>query len=173
MENKRFKILRWVPITSLLLSLLGCHPAALIVPSYIQNVGVALFENKTSYYGLDTIFTQATILQFQEDGRLPLVDSNQADLVVKATIRQFVIEPQMYDPNTNYVQQYRLSIVYDLAAVDEQEKKAFVEDTGKIHSIFYYTPQYTGAPSETQDQAVSQLAADTALIIVRRVLEGF
>lgn len=145
----------------------------MIVPSYIQNVGVALFENKTSYYGLDTIFTKATILQFQQDGRLPLVNSDQADLVVKAVIRQYVQEPQMYDPNTNYVLQYRLSIVYDLAAVDIQEKKTFVEDTGKIHSYYFYTPQYSGAPSQTMDQAVSQLAQDTAYIIVRRVLEGF
>ncbi len=173
MENKRFKILRWVPITGLLLSMLGCHPAAMIVPSYIQNVGVALFENKTSYYGLDTIFTQATIKEFQQDGRLPYVDSAGADLVVKATIRQFVLEPQMYDPNTNYVLQYRVSVVYDLAAIDTQEKKTFVEDTGKIHSEYYYTAQYTGAPSQTQDQAVSQLADDTAYTIVRRVLEGF
>ncbi|HJT23556.1 MAG TPA: LPS assembly lipoprotein LptE, partial [bacterium] len=114
---KKGKILRWLPITGLLVSMLGCHPAALIVPSYIQSVGVSLFENKTSYFGLDTLFTQAAIRQFQEDGRLPLVDSDKADLVVKAVIRQYVQEPQMYDPKTNYVLQYRLSVVYDLAAV--------------------------------------------------------
>jgi len=169
---KKWKAFRWVPITVLLVSMLGCHPAALIVPSYLQNVGISLFENKTSYFGLDTLFTQATIRRFQQDGRLPLVDSDKADLLVKAVIREYIQEPQMYDPKTNYVLEYRLSIVYDLAAVDQQEKKTFVEDTGRIHSIYFYTPQYTGAPSETMDQAVSQLADDTAYTIVRRVLEG-
>ncbi len=165
--------MRWFPITVLLLSMLGCHPAALVVPSYLQSVGVYLFENKTSYFGLDTLFTQATIRQFQQDGRLPLVDSDKADLVVKAVIREYIQEPQMYDPKTNYVLQYRLSVVYDLAAVDQQEKKTFVEDNGRIHSIYFYTPQYIGAPSETMDQAVSQLADDAAHTIVRRVLEGY
>ncbi len=149
----------------------GCHPAALVVPSYIQSVGVALVDNRTSYYGLDTIFTQAIIHQFQIDGRLPVVDPDKADMVVKMTLRQYVQEPQMYATN-NYVLEYRLSVVYDLAAVDEQEKKTFVEDDNKIHSYFFYTPQYTGAPNMTMDQAVTQLAGDTAYVVVRRVLEG-
>lgn len=173
MKKLKFKIFPWVPMAGLLLAMTGCHPAALIVPSYLQNVGVSLFENKTSYYGLDTIFTQATMKQFQQDGRLPLADSDKADLVVKAVIREYIQEPQMYDPNTNYVLQYQLSVVYDLAAIDQVEKKTIVEDTNKVHSIYFYTPQYTGAPSETMQQAVSQLADDTAYTIVRRVLEGY
>ena len=173
MKKIKPKIFPWIPLAGLLLAMTGCHPAALIVPSYLQNVGVSLFENKTSEFGLDTLFTQATIRQFQEDGRLPLVDSDKADLVVKVVIRDFVKEPQMYDTKTNYVLQYRLSVVYDLAAVDQQEKKTFVEDTGRIHSIYFYTPQYVGAPSQTMDQAVSQLADDTAHTIVRKVLEGY
>ena len=149
MQNKSLKILRWVPITVLLVSMLGCHPAALIIPSYIQNVGVDHFDNKTSYYALDTIFTQSTIRQFQEDGRLPLEDPEKADLRVKVTIRQFIQEPQLYDPKSNLVLQYRLSVVYDLAAIDQKENKTLAEDTGKVHSIFFFTPQYVGAPSVT------------------------
>ncbi len=57
-----------------LVFLAGCHPAALVIPSYIQTVGVQLFDNRTSYYGLDTLFTAATIRQFQIDGRLPIAD---------------------------------------------------------------------------------------------------
>lgn len=169
---KKRNALRWLPISLLLVSMLGCHPAALVVPSYIQSIGVVLVDNKTSFYGLDTVFTKALIHQFQIDGRLPVVDPDKADMVVKMSIRQYVQEPQMYDPKTNYVLQYRLSIVYDLAAVDEQEKKAFLEDTNKIHSYYFYTPQNTGAPNMTMDQAVSMLADDTAFIVVRRVLEG-
>ena len=157
---------------SLICFLVGCHPAPLIVPSYIQSVGVETFDNQTSYFGLDTVFTQAVIRQFQTDGRLPLEDPAKADLKVKVVIRQFIQEPQVYDSKTNFVLQYRLSVVYDLAAVDQREKKTFVEDTNKIHSIFFYTPQYIGAPSETMDQATTQLAQDTAYVVVRRVLEG-
>ncbi len=150
----------------------GCHPAALIIPSYIKSVGVALVENKTSYYGFETLFTQSIIRQFQIDGRLPVETADQADLVVKVVIKQYIREPIFYSNTTNYVLQYRLSVVYDLAAIDQREKKTFLEDTGKIHSIYFYTPQYTGAIPETEDQADAQLADDMAYTIVRRVLEG-
>jgi hypothetical protein len=155
-----------------LVFLAGCHPAALIIPSYLQTVGVQLVDNRTSYYGLDTIFTESLIRQFQEDGRIPLAPPDQADLVVKLIIKQFNIDPLFYAPTTNYVLQYRISITYDLAAVDQREKKTFLEDTNKIHSYYYYTPQYYGAIVQTQDQAVTSLADDTALVVVRRVLEG-
>jgi hypothetical protein len=151
----------------------GCHPAALVIPSYIQSVGVQLFDNRTSYFGLETLFTQTTIREFQMDGRLPLEDPDKADLLVKVVIRQYDKVPVFNDPKTNAVLQYRLSITYDLAAVDQKEKKTFVEDNGKIHSYYYYTPQYNGAINQTEDQAVSQLASDMSHTIVRRVLEGY
>jgi hypothetical protein len=167
-----FGKLRLACFSLLLAGIAGCHPAALVVPSYIKSVGVELIKNQTSYYGLDTIFTQALIRQFQVDGRLPLETADQSDLAVRIVIKQYIREPQFYAPTTNYVLEYRLSVVYDLAAVDQREKKTFLEDTGKVHSIYFYTPQYTGAVPETEDQAVSQLATDMAYTVVRRVLEG-
>ncbi|HEY5038282.1 MAG TPA: LPS assembly lipoprotein LptE, partial [bacterium] len=78
-----------------------------------------------------------------------------------------------FDPKTNVVLQYQLSVVYDIAAVDQREKKTFSEDVGRTSSVYYYTPQYVGAASETKDQAISRMAGDIAQSIVRRVLEGF
>lgn len=153
--------------------LAGCHPAVMIVPSYVQTVGVELFQNRTSFFGLENLFTQATIRQFQTDGRLPLEDPSRADLVVKVVIRQLDKIPAYFDPKTNAVLQYRLSVTYDIASVDQKEKKTFFEDNGKVHSYYYYTPDYVGAVNQTEDQAMAQLADDMARTIVRRVLEGY
>jgi len=158
-------------VPSLLLT--GCHPAALVVPSYIQTVGVDLVQNKTSYFGIDTLFTESLIHNFQMDGRLPLEDASKSDLQIKVVIQKYDKIPVLNDPKTNAVLQYQLSITYDLAAIDQKEKKTFVEETGKIHSYYYYTPQYIGAVNQTEDQAVSQLADDMSHNIVRRVLEGY
>ena len=160
-------------MVALVLALGGCHPAPLIVPSYIQNVGVAIFQNQTSYYGLDTSFTQATIRAFQLDGRLALEDPDKSDLVVKVVIRKYIEEPIFFDPKSNNVLQYRLSVVYDLASVDQREKKTFLEDKERVHSVYYYTPDYTGAVTETKDQALARLADDMGRSIARRVLTGY
>jgi hypothetical protein len=152
---------------------MSCHPAVLIVPSYVKTVGVELFQNRTSYYGIETLFTEATIRQFQTDGRLPIEDPGRADLVVKVVIRQLDKMVAYYDPKTNAPLQYRLSVTYDIASVDQREKKSFFEDNGKVHSYYYYTPQYVGAVTQTEDQAMAQLADDMSRTIVRRVLEGY
>ena len=153
--------------------MVGCHPAVLVVPSYVQTIGVELFQNRTSFFGLETLFTQATIRQFQTDGRLPIDDPSRADLVVKVVIRQLDKIPAYFDPKTNAVLQYRLDVTYDIASVDQKEKKTFFEDNGKVHSYYYYTPQYVGAVTQTEEQALAQLADDMARTIVRRVLEGY
>ncbi len=153
--------------------LTGCHPAALVVPSYVQSVGVSTFENSTSYYGLDTVLTQATVRQIQIDGRLPLENPERADLVVKAVIREYVEQPIFFDTKTNNVLQYQITVVYDLAAIDRRENKIFIEDKNRRHSVYYYTPQYTGAISQTKDDSVSQLADEVGRSIVRRVLQGY
>ena len=153
--------------------LAGCHPAALIIPSYIQSVGVELVQNKTSQFGLETLFTQAIIREFQTDGRLPIEDPDKADLTVRIIIHQFDQFPVFNDTTTNATLQYRLSVTYDLAAVDKREKKTFVEDDKKVHSYYYYSPLYVGAITQTEDQAITQMADDMAHLIVRRVLEGY
>ncbi len=141
--------------------LAGCHPAELIVPSYIQTVGVELVQNQTSYFGLDTMmtFTEDITQQFQIDGRLPIDDPERSDLVVRVIIRKYTEDPMFYDPKTNNVLQYRLSITYDLASLDKREKKTFLEDKNVIHSVFYYTPDFSGAITETKEQAQARLMA--------------
>lgn len=161
----------WLPLLTVLC---GCHPAVLVIPSYIRTIGVQPVDNRTSYYGLDTTLTQDLIRELQVDGRVSLEDPDKADMVIKVVLNQFVIEPQMYDPHTNAVLEYRLSLVYDVSAFDAQAKKTFMEETKQIHSIYYYPPNNTaaGTITQTQDQARAQLSDDLALILVRRVLEG-
>ncbi len=152
---------------------MGCRPAVLIVPSYIKTVGVDPVDNRTSEYGLDTDLTASLIRNFQYDGRLGIENPDKADLRVKVTIRQYIEQPIYFDPKTNVVLQYQISVIYDLAALDTQENKTFMEDAQKNHSIIYYTPNYAGAVPETKPQAVARLEDELARLIVRRVLEGY
>ena len=170
---KRSNFLKTGIAVGLALTFFGCHPAPLVVPSYLQNVGVEIFQNQTSYYGLETIFTQAAIRGFQLDGRLALEDPEKSDLVVKVVVRKYIEEPLFFDTKTNNVLQYRLTVVYDLAAVDQREKKTFLEDKERAQSIFYYTPDYSGAISETKDQAIARLGDDLGRSIARRILTGY
>ena len=166
-------LIRFSALVLVAAGMMGCHPAVVVVPSYIQSIGVETAENRTSYYGLETGLTQNTIQQLQIDGRIPIADADRADLVVHLIIQQFLITPIFFDPKTNNVLQYQLTLTYDMTVLDKKENKTFIEDKGRQHSIYFYTPQYTGAINQTQDQATAQLLLETAQQIVQRVLEGF
>lgn len=166
-------LIRFSVMIFLAAGLVGCHPAVVVVPSYIQSIGVETAENRTSYYGLETGLTQNTIQQLQIDGRIPIADPDRADLVIHLIIQQFLITPIFFDPKTNNVLQYQLTLTYDMTVLDKKENKTFIEDKGRQHSVYYYTPQYTGAINQTQDQATAQMMLETGQLIVQRVLEGF
>jgi hypothetical protein len=166
-------ISRFLALVLLAATLVSCHPGVIVVPSYITSIGVETAQNRTSYYGLETSITQNTIQQLQIDGRIPISDPDKADLVIQLVITQYLITPIFFDPKTNNVLQYQLTITYDLTVLDKKENKTFIEDKGRQHSIYYYTPQYTGSIYQTQDQAIAQLMLETGQLIVQRVLEGF
>jgi hypothetical protein len=162
----------WFLLLPVGLGIAGCHPAAIVLPSYIQSIGVDTVQNETSYYSLDTLFQQDIIRQLQVDGRLSLADPDKADLTIKVVVHQYNIVPVSFDPKTNFPLQYMVTITYDVAAIDNREKRTILEDDGKSHSIYYYTPQ-SGGPAQTEDQANAQLVDDASYLLVRRVLEGF
>ena len=166
-------LIRFLTLVLLTGGLVGCHPAVVVVPSYIQSIGVETAKNNTSYFGLETGLTQNTIQQLQIDGRIPLADADQADLDVQLIIQQFLITPIFFDPKTNNVLQYQLTLTYDLTVLDKKENRTFISDKGRQHSVYYYTPQYTGAINQTQDQATAQMMLETGQLIVQRILEGF
>ncbi len=151
---------------------IGCRPPILIVPSYIKTVGVAPVDNKTSWFGLDTVLTQNLITQFQQDGRLGIEDPDHADMVVKVIIRKYTETPESFDPKTNAVLQYLDSIDYDVVALDHVESKTLTETTGLTDSLYYYTTYNVGAIPQTRDQALLQLEQDMARLIVLRVMQG-
>jgi hypothetical protein len=144
----------------------------MVIPSYLQNVGVEVVDNRTSYFGLETVLTREILRAFQLDGRLPLEDPERADLRVRVILRNYVEEPQLFDPKTNQVLQYRLSVVYDLTSLDAREGKTLLEDLEKVRSLFHYTPEYKDAIPETREQAFARLAEEIGRSVVRRVLEG-
>jgi hypothetical protein len=158
-------------VLSCVAALGGCHPAALVLPPHLKTVGVSTFENKTSTYGLESLLTDQTILQFRQDGRLDYVSENKADLLVKATVTRYLKESILTDTATNRPKQYRLSVTYQLKAVDQVDGRTLFDLNDQARSVLYYTSDFPGALAETEEQAQIRLAEDTARAIVRKTLE--
>jgi len=173
MFERYMKISGWTLAFALtLMGFLGCRPATIILPPHIHSIGLAVVENRTSQYGLEGLCTQAVLRQLQADGRFQLDSDLKADLVVKMVIQKYQREVLLTDAASNRPQQYRLSILYDLTAIDQIDQRPLFEDKGRVRSVLYYTADYPGAIVETEDQALNRLSGDLATSLVRRVIEG-
>lgn len=171
MEKSFFNTLRKLGLGALLI-LVGCHPAVSILPPHIHTVGVPTADNHTSQYGVETEITSQVIHQFETDGRLVLASDKSADLLVKISVRQYQKDVLLTNTANNRPEQYRLSVVYDLSAVDQVDQRPLFEDKGKTRSVFFNTSDYPGSIVETEDQAFQRLTDDLARSVVRRVIEG-
>jgi hypothetical protein len=167
-----FRIWVLIPIF-FVLGIIGCSPQILALPSHIHTVGVAVFQNQTSRYGLETELTSDIIQQFQVDGRLSVVSPSKADLLVKGRILYYSRDPILYNTTNNLVLQYRLVFTYDVEAIDQTDGRSLFEEKNQMGTIFYYTNNEPGAITQTQDQAENQLMQETAQIIVHKILLGY
>ena len=70
---------------------IGCHvtPRTRTLPSEIQNIYVPMFINTSYEPGLEELATRATVEAFLADGRLDIVHSRQADVVVQGIITDY------------------------------------------------------------------------------------
>ena len=151
--------------------LVGCHPAAVVLPPHIRTVGISNVENRTSTYGLDSLLTEQTIREFRQDGRLDYVPEGKADLLVNVTVTRYLKESILTDTATNRPKQYRLSITYQLKGVDQVDGRTLFDLTDQGRGVLYYTADFPGALVETEEQAQARLVEDLARAIVRRTLE--
>jgi hypothetical protein len=173
MFRSSMKIASWVLTSALMLTgILGCHPATIILPPHIHTIGLSVIENHTSQYGLESVCTQQILQELQADGRLLVVSDKSADLVLKMSIRQYQRDIILTNTTNNRPEQYRLSVVYNLTAIDQIDQKPLFEDNGRVRSVLFCTADYPGAIVETEDQALLRMAQDLAHSLVRRVIQG-
>lgn len=151
----------------------GCAGRAYHIPTHLQTAAVAPVENRTTEYGLERELREALIRELQARGGLSLAPENSADLLLRVRVTGYREEPILLDEATNRVLQYRLSLDYDWEWLDRAAGEAGFSESKKTRSLFYYTPDYTGAVTETEEEARKRLAEDFARTVWNSVWESF
>jgi len=166
-------------LISLCLALTSCGygftHAGGIVPPGAKNIAIQTFVNNTNEPYVDIEVTKAVANEFVVDGRLSVVNTESADLVLKGRVAKFEMIPLSYDVNS-YVQQYRINIVVDITLEDVKAQKIILQDKG-LSSVFVASYAVTiGDIKSTKiakQSAVIKASQDVALTVRSRVLEGF
>jgi hypothetical protein len=164
---------------SLLLLLSSCGyrftPIGGIIPEGARTIAILAFLNGTNEPYVDVEVTKAVVEEFAVDGRLKVVSSESADLVLKGSVTKFVTTPSGYTTD-NYVQSYTVSISVNVSVEDMKTSEIIWQEAG-LGSVFVtsypVTPGDITATKIAKNAALQNISRDVASTLRSRLLEGF
>ena len=160
--------------------LCGCASLKPVLPEQVKKIHIPTFYNKTTQYGLQTDFTNAVIKQFMVDGRLEVVPREKADIMLEGTIRQYTLQPMLYDVN-NVIIQYKLKIVLDLKLTElstgkvswEQKELGGITGGTTTYNVSGSNANIATTHIETENEARQRIFNNMAVSCLNRVIYGW
>lgn len=111
-----------------------------------QNIYVTAFKNQSREYGFQAPLTNAVIRKFLNDGRLRVVNSDMADLIVEGTILDYRLKGLTFDSDDE-VTQFEVIVVARVRVFDSRTGEVLWQDERQLGESSYSTPA-TGSSSD-------------------------
>ena len=155
----------------------GVYQPIEVVPDHVQTIRINPVKNETQQIELSSDLTEEITNEFIREGRLTVVNRNDADSSIDVTVIEYTKIPISYDENF-VAQEYKLNMILNLRFFDRVNKVKLWEDirenlTGGIEA---YVKYYAGPDpefSETEDEARQRLIEDVAKLILQRTIYGW
>jgi hypothetical protein len=82
-----------------------------------QSIHVSAFQNESREFDLQAPLTNAVIRKFLNDGRLRVVDNNEADLIIEGSILDYSLKGLTFDTDDE-VTQFQVLVIARVQVVD-------------------------------------------------------
>lgn len=153
---------------SLLLSGCANYRLGTTLPPNLKTICVPTFENHTIEPNIEQKITTAVRRQFQHDGQLKIVSSeNDADIILKATLTSYDVDSLLRDKNNpNATRRYRATISCLIDARERETGKIVVVQTVKGETTF----PAAGDTVTARRNALNDVSRDLALEVVDAVI---
>ena len=111
-------------------SIAGCgYTTGSLLPERIKTIAIPVFKNSITqsslayeyHPGLEADVTRETIDRFLFDGTLKVIDDENADLVLRGELIDYIKDPLTYAHDSKTVTEYRLSLVVNATCYDTSE----------------------------------------------------
>jgi hypothetical protein len=101
------------------------------LPSHVKNVAVPLFENSTSFSGVNQDLTNKVVDQFVEDNTLEVTGESKADIIISGTIGSIIQRPAILSSGetAEQVETYQMVVNVKVKCEDIQKNKVLWEKT--------------------------------------------
>lgn len=149
---------------------LGCmgYQLGSSLPDGLEVVHVPVFTNETDEPNLEVIATRATIAEFQRDGSLSIGEENRADVILRARLTSFSLDPLRFErDDATTAQEYRMRIQADVQLIERRTGDVLVNRRVDGEQDF----ELTGDLSSAKRIHLPEAANDLATRIVRASTE--
>src|SRR3990170_4632106 len=129
---------KWVAIPALLCSLLlsACGYQMAGTGSHLtagmKSLSIPVFENKTMEPIIEEELTLAVVREFLKDGRIVVVDSSKADMILKGSVVSYKETPLSFD--ASQIVEYRVTVITHLI-LQENIPISIREREGPVSSV--------------------------------------
>lgn len=103
-----------------------------------QTIAVSAFQNYSKEYDLQAPLTNAVTRKFITDGRLHVVDSERADLLLEGVITGYDLKGLTYDQDDN-VTQFLCVVTAGVRLTDQQSGEILWQEKTMVGETSYYT----------------------------------
>lgn len=117
--------------------------------------------------GIEVDVTNAVINRFIFDGTFKVTVQEKADLIIQARLKDYRRDALRYSESED-VQEYRLSVVIEVTALDARTKKVLWADSGLTGDTTFFL---SGSRATSEDDAALRAVEDTARRVVDRTIE--
>ncbi len=128
------------------------------LPPHIKTVGVPLFVDKTSEFGVRESLTDAVVDAFTQDNTLKIADPSAADALVRGTIQSVTDRANTYT-RQEQVKTYRVIVTVTAEFFDVKKQKVLWKATFQEWGEY----QHSGSTEERQkaiETALKRIAED-------------
>ena len=148
----------------------GCgYTTRSLLPPAIKTINIAIFENQTYEYQVETTLANEIANEFMVDGRLEVVNEDKADAQLTGVIVEYSRVPLVYD-NDEEVTQYKIQVFADAVLKDLEDGSIIWEGSRISGEEIYFV---TGNLANTEEEAKLDAFGDLAENIVDQVIEGW
>jgi len=142
------------------------------LPEHIQTVAIPVFANKTGEPAVENFLTSAVVEAFSTNGRLRVVQREDADAILEGEVVSYSLESIAYDSRAN-VRQYRLVVTMNLRFRDVRRNTVLFEEQHLREKADFRVLNAVSQTISREESAVRSAAIDIARAIVSLTVNRF
>ena len=140
--------------------------------SNMHTIAVPYFKNKTFEPEAEKIFTYAFVNEFIESKRLQVVSEQNADLILRGTVKSLVEDAIAYNRDDKALE-YRVDVVLDIQVEERTTGKVLWKRKNFKHIEEFPVGSNIVLSEASKRLSLEKLAADLAERIHDSIVEGF